>query len=57
MYPILKSNNASLILNFSSFFVFSNVQIDCQIYTSKGAGIHPIKAAKNTKPTWFFGII
>ena len=30
--------------------VFSIAQIECQIEISKGAGIHPIKATKNTKP-------
>ena len=50
MYPTLKSNNADLYLILLSRFNFSFVHIDCQIETSRGAGIQPMKAAKKIIP-------
>jgi len=46
-YPILKSSSAVLVFVFSGLAIcFYIVHKECHTDTSKGAGIHPIKAIK-----------
>ena len=48
-YPTLKSNKLSF--NFVVFVLFFSIlQMECHIDMSKGAGIHPRKAIKKSKP-------